>query len=84
METDEGRAWPTMTMAEAAEVVGVSIDSVRRWIDEAEAGGRPVAERERDEQGRPVPGSWRRPYRDAVEAWKRRRQGQSAGEAAAG
>lgn len=65
-----------MSMAEAAELVGVSVDSVRRYVDEAEDRGAAVAERDRDEHGRVRPGSWRRPYRDAMEAWKRRRQGQ--------
>lgn len=79
METDGERA--TMSIAEAAAEVGVSQDTVRRWVDDAETAGRPVAERERDEHGRAVPGSWRRPYRSEVEAWKRRRRGPAAGSA---
>lgn len=81
MDSDEGRGRPTMTMAEAAELVGVSMDTVRRWVDDAEAAGRPVAERERDERGLVRAGSWRRPYRAEVEAWRRRRRGLVAGAA---
>jgi transposase len=66
-----------MSMEAAAELVGVSVETVRRWVDAAEADGRPVAERDRDEHGRARPRSWRRPYRDAVEAWRRRRAGQT-------
>lgn len=68
-----------MSMAEAAELVGVSMDTVRRFVDGAEARGESVAERDRDERGLVRAGSWRRPYRDAMEAWRRRRQGQVAG-----
>lgn len=75
METDG--EWATMSMTEAAAEIGVSLDKVRRWIDDAETAGRPVAERERDERGRPVPRSWRRPYRRAVAEWKARRRGQA-------
>lgn len=63
-----------MSMKEAAALVGVSQDTVRRWIDEADAAGRPVADRERDEHGQAVAGRHRRPYRDEVEAWARRRR----------
>ena len=75
---DRGR--PTMSMAEAAKVVGLSQETVRRWVDDAETRGEPVAERERDEQGQVVQGSWRRPYRDEVVAWARRRRPAAAGE----
>lgn len=71
-----------MSIAEAAAEVGVSQDTVRRWVDDAEAAGRPVAERERDEQGRAIPGRHRRPYRDAVEAWARRRRPATGGDVA--
>ncbi|WP_431935756.1 hypothetical protein [Micromonospora sp. RP3T] len=63
-----------MSMKEAAKLANASEDTVRRWIDEAETAGRPVAERERDESGQPVKGRHRRPYREAVEAWARRRR----------
>lgn len=72
MGTDGERS--TMSMAEAAELVGVSQDTVRRYVDDAEAAGRPVAERDRDEHGRARQGSWRRPYRDEMEGWRRRRR----------
>lgn len=64
-------------MAEAAARVGVDEQSVRRWFDAAEAAGKPVGECERDAQGSRVEGSWRRPYRDEVEAWRARRRGAS-------
>lgn len=64
-----------MSMAEAAALVGVSQDTVRRYVDEQEAAGTPVAERDRDERGRPKPLSWRRPYLSAMQAWKDRRAG---------
>lgn len=75
---------PTMSMTEAAELVGVSVDSVRRYIDEQEASGVPVAERDRDERGRPREGSWRRPYVDAMRAWRDRRRGLVANGTATG
>lgn len=64
-----------MSMTEAADLVGVSVDSVRRYVDEQEAAGNPVAARDRDAQGRPREGSWRRPYVDAMQAWRDRRRG---------
>jgi predicted ArsR family transcriptional regulator len=65
-----------MSMAAAAELVGVCVETVRRHIDDMEERGTPVALRDRDERtGKPVPGSWRRPYRDAMEAWRDRRAG---------
>jgi transposase len=70
---DRGRQ--TMSMAKAAEMLGVSVDMVRRYIDRQEGAGIPVAERERDESGRPVPGSWRRPYLEAMREWQDRRRG---------
>lgn len=70
-------------MTEAAQRVGLSIDTVQRWVDANEPSAehpkrRPVAERERDGAGRPVPGRRRRPYRDAVEEWARQRAGQES------
>jgi hypothetical protein len=74
-----------MGIGEAARLLGVSEDWVRRWIDANEPdpespdpavrGRVPVAERVRDDGG-PVPRRWRRPYRDAVEAEARRRRGE--------
>lgn len=66
----------TMSMEDAAKVIGRSVDTVRRWIDENERAGRPVAERDRDREGRVVAGSWRRPYADEVERWRARRAGE--------
>lgn len=65
----------TMSMVAAAARVGVDEQTVRRWFDEASAAGEPVGERERDALGVLVPGSHRRPYRRAVEDWRRRRKG---------
>ncbi len=73
-----------MSMTEAAALVGVSMDKVRRYIDEREAAGEPVAVRDRDEHGRPRDGAWRRPYRDSMEAWRDQRRGLVANGAAAG
>lgn len=79
-EDTERKRRPTMSMEEAAELVGLHIDTVRAWIDAHEAPGQePVAARNRDDQGRARPGSWRRPYRDAVQAWARQRAGGGAG-----
>lgn len=64
-----------MPMAEAAAWLGLDEQTVRRWFDAAETAGTPVGECERDAQGARVEGSWRRPYRDEVEAWRRRRRG---------
>lgn len=66
-----------MPVKDAAALMGVSEDTVRRWIDanepDAEHPDRvPVAERTRGSAG-PVAGSWRRPFRDAVLAEARRR-----------
>lgn len=67
-----------MEIAEAAALLGISEQSVRRWIDanepDADSPDRvPVAERVRGEDGQPVSGRWRRPFRDAVVAEARRR-----------
>lgn len=62
-------------MAAAAEMLGVSVETVRRYVDRMERAGTPVAERDRDEQGQPRGRSWRRPYRDAMEAWRDQRRG---------
>ncbi|MEU7591189.1 helix-turn-helix domain-containing protein [Micromonospora sp. NPDC049230] len=70
-----------MSISEAAATVGVSVETVRRWIDKADKDGEPVAARERDEHGRAIPGTWRKPYRDAVEAWAQRREGGGSGAA---
>src|SRR3954471_10989368 len=81
---DEGTAEtdrPTMGMAEAAARLNLSENSVRRWVEEHELPGMtPVAERPRDGRGRPIPGKWRKPYVDAVEAERRRRRGDPVGE----
>jgi transposase-like protein len=66
-----------MSIMAAAERIGVHPDTVRVWVDEHEGPGRePVAARERDSDGRPIPGRHRRPYVDAVEEWERRRAGE--------
>lgn len=67
-----------MPIAEAAKLLGVSQDTVRRWIDANEPSAEhpdrvPVAERAR-QAGGPVAGAWRRPFRDAVLAEARRRR----------
>ena len=80
------RPRPVMEIGEAARLLGVSQDWVRRWIDahepDAEHPDRvPVAARARTASG-PVKGAWRRPYRDAVEDEARRRSGKWQGRAA--
>lgn len=65
----------TMSMEAAAARVGVDEQTVRRWFDAAASAGEAVGEREVDDQGRPVPGAHRRPYRRCVEAWRLRRKG---------
>lgn len=72
-----------MGVGEAARLLGVSHDWVRRWIDanepDAEHPDRvPVAARARTAEG-PVAGAWRRPYRDAVQAEADRRSGKRQG-----
>lgn len=67
-----------MGIRAAAAMLGVSEDSVRRWIDANEPDEEhpdrvPVA-RVRGLGGR-VGRRWRRPYRDAVEAEARRQSG---------
>ncbi len=87
VRSERGPGRPTMSVREAALLIGVSDDTVRLWVDRAEVDGTPVAVRERDALGRPVPGTHRRPYVDAVEEWARRRAGevgQSAGGGPAG
>jgi transposase len=69
---------PVMGIAQAAARLGISEQSVRRWIDDNEPDAEhpdrvPVAERPRVESG-PEARRWRRPYRDAVEAEAGRRQ----------
>lgn len=64
-----------MSVGEAAEYLGLSAESVRRWVDEAEEEGRPVAERTRDANGQPISGKHRRPWVDMVHAYKRLRGG---------
>lgn len=66
-----------MGVAEAAELLGVSEDWVRRWIDRNEPSGDhpdrvPVGE-VRGEDGA-AERRWRRPFRDAVEAEVARRR----------
>ena len=73
-----GAVRPTMTVGEAAEYLGLHPESVRRWIDEAEKAGNPVAERERDANGKPVPRRHRYPFVDAVVAYKRLRGGKTS------
>lgn len=74
-----------MGVAEAAELLGVSEDWVRRWIDRNEPNADhpdrvPVGE-VRGEDGA-AERRWRRPYRDAVEAEvARRRPGRPGGDA---
>jgi len=68
-----------MGVRAAAEVLGVSEDWVRRWIDaneptEDHPDRVPVA-KVRGSLGR-VGRRWRRPYRDAVEAEARRQRGE--------
>ena len=75
----------TMPMGEAAALLKISEQSVRRWIDDNEPTDDypdrvPVADRERDARGRAVEGSWRRPYRSAVMRERARRRGQPASE----
>jgi hypothetical protein len=70
-----------MSMADAARLLNMSENSVRRWIDANEPTAEhpdrvPVAERPRGDGG-PVKGRHRRPYVDAVEAEVRRRRGQA-------
>lgn len=69
----------TMSMREAAAYVGVSMDSVRKWIDSYEPpnAGPPVAACERDSEGRRIGLSWRRPFVDAVHDWARSREGRT-------
>jgi len=67
-----------MSMEDAARLVGLSVDMVRRYIDKQESLGRSVAERGRDDVGRPRKGAWRKPYRDAMEAWRDMRRGLAA------
>lgn len=66
----------TMSMEEAAARVGLDPMTVRRWFDDHEREGTRVGECERDALGVRVPGSHRRPYRAAVEEWRRRRRGE--------
>ncbi len=67
-----GRA--TMSTTEAAERLGLTPQTVRRWIDAMDEAGTPVARRDRDAAGHPIPGRHRRPYVDEVEAYVRRRE----------
>ncbi|GLY08334.1 helix-turn-helix domain-containing protein [Actinoplanes sp. NBRC 101535] len=78
-KTQDGHApRPTMSVKRAAELLGVHPETVRRWIDDADAAGASVAVRNRDEHGKPVKGRHRRPYADAVQEWARRRSGEAA------
>lgn len=66
-----------MSTSEAAALVGVNAETVRRWIDAADKAGRPVATRDRDPVTmRPIPGRHRRPYVDEVERWRALRAGE--------
>lgn len=88
-QVGEGRR-QVMGIRAAARLMGVSEDTVRRWIDANEPSRDhpdrvPVAERAR-KGGGPIAGRWRRPFRDAVEEEAARRRGGQAGgdEGAAG
>jgi hypothetical protein len=70
---------PVMGVRAAAELLGVSEDWVRRWIDANEPDA-DHPERVPVARVRGLPGKlgrrWRRPYRDAVEAEARRQRGE--------
>jgi len=57
-----------LTTAQAAQLLGLSEETVRRLFDEGELTGM---------RTRPGPGGHRRPSRESVEAYRRRQRGET-------